>query len=161
MNKTALTIGGGIVLLIVTLTARLEGLISDQVLVWIAMIVLAVSASYAIAIGGTEWFKRRNFTQVQIECINDPHSDGCNEEKRRTYDAAVITGFLAMLTCGIIFILLQVPDWRYKVVIAVLWLLASAFVGVTAPLVWRLFRKRYLIIAGENEAMDRPADKIE
>jgi hypothetical protein len=159
MNSTALKISGAIALLGVTLIGRLNGLISDQVLIWIAMIVLAIAASYAVAIGGTEWFKRRNFSQKQIACINDPYSIGCDKEKRRTYDVAVITGFLAMLTCGIFFILLQVPDWRYKVVIAVLWLFASVFVGVTAPLVWRLFRKRYLIIAGENEAMDRPTDK--
>jgi membrane protein implicated in regulation of membrane protease activity len=160
MNKTNLTIGGGIILLIVTLTARLEGLISDQVLIWIAMIALAVTASYAVAIGGTEWFKRRKFSQKQIDCINDIHSTECDEEKRRTYDVAVITGFCSMLLCGVVFILLQVPDWRYKVVIAALWLLACVFVGLTAPLVWRLARKRFIKAADEvedeAEALVRP-----
>lgn len=161
MNSTTLKIGGAIASLAVLLIGRLNGLISDQVLIWMALIAGMIAASYAVAIGATEWFKRRNFTQAQIECINDPHSDGCNEEKRRTYDFAVYAGFAAMFTCGIIFILLQVPDWRYKVVIAVLWLFASVFVGVTAPLVWRLFRKRFIAVAGENEAMDRPPEKTD
>lgn len=151
MNKTNLTIGGGIVLLIVTLTARLEGLITDQVLIWIASIILAVAASYAIAIGGTEWFKRRTFSQKVIDCINDIHSTGCDKQKRQTYDVAVITGFFSMLSCGVIFIIPQVPDWRYKVVIAVLWLIGCVFVALTSPLVWRLFRKRFLKAAEEDD----------
>jgi hypothetical protein len=151
MNAKNLTIGGGLVLLVVTLTARLEGLISDQVLIWIAIVAGMITASYAVAIGGTEWFKRRSFSQKVIDCINDIHSTGCDKQKRATYDVAVITGFLSMLTFGVVFITLQVTDWRYKVVIAVLWLIGCVFVGLTAPLVWRLFRKRFIKAADEDD----------
>jgi hypothetical protein len=163
--KNVKTIGGILLLLAATLSARLEGLVSDQVLVWIALVAGMIAASYSVAIGGTEWFKRRKFSQKQIDCINDMHSMECDEEKRQTYDFAVICGFSAMLVCGVIFILLQVPDWRYKVVIAVLWLFACFFVGLTAPLVWRLLRKRFIKVADEDEheaeALQRPGEKLE
>src|SRR5689334_7220371 len=161
MNSTTLKIGGALVLLAVTLIGRINGLITDDVLILIAVFSVMVAGSYAFAIGFTEWFKRRKFSQIQIECINDVHSTGCDKEKRRTYDVAVRSGGGAMATCGIIFILIDGADWRTGIVVAVFWLFASAIVGVTAPLVWRMFRKRYLTIAGENEALDRPADKTD
>lgn len=158
MNAKSLTIGGALVLLACGLIARLEGLISDQALIWAAMISGMVAGSYILSIGGTEWFKRRTFSQLQIECINDPHSTGCDKEKRKTYDFAVRSGFISMAACGAIFILLEGADWRMALVIAVFWVFASAIVGVTSPLMWRLFRNRFLYAAGENEALDRPSE---
>lgn len=163
MNAKTLTIGGALVLLAVTLIGRLEGLISDQILIWAAMIMVMVAGSYALSIGGTEWFKRRSFSQKQIDCINDPHSPGCDREKRQTYNVAVRSGFASMFLCGVIFILLEGADWKIAVVIAVFWLFGSAIIAVTSPLVWRLFRNRFLRLAeeNENEALDRPSEKPE
>jgi RsiW-degrading membrane proteinase PrsW (M82 family) len=158
LNAKSLTIGGALVLLAVTLIGRFEGLVTDQMLIWAAMIVGMAVASYAFSIGATEYYKRRTFSQKQIECINDPHSTGCDKEKRKTHDFAVRSAFLGMVACGVIFVLLEGADWRLAIVIAVFWSFLSAIVGVTAPLVYRLLRKRFLTVAGENEAMDRPSE---
>jgi hypothetical protein len=158
LNARSLTIGGALILLTVTLIGRLEGLISDQILIWAAMIAGMISGSYILSIGGTEWYKRRKFSQKQIECINDPRSSGCDKEKRQTYNVAVRSGFISMFLCGVIFILLEGTNWRIALVIAVFWLFAAAIVGVTSPLMWRLFRNKFLAAAGENEALDRPSE---
>lgn len=158
MNAKALGIGGALVLLAVTLIGRFEGLVTDQMLFWAAMIVGMAAGSYALAIGATEYYKRRTFSQKQIECINDPHSTGCDKEKRRTHDFAVRSGFSSMAACGVIFVLLEGAGWRLAIVIAVFWLLGCVIVGVTTPLIYRLFRNRFLKSTGENEAMDRPSE---
>jgi len=160
VNPKTLTIGGALVLLVVTLIGRLEGLVTDQMLLWAAMIIGMATGSYALAIGATEYYKRRTFSQKQIECINDPHSTGCDKEKRKTHDCAVRSGFGAMAACGVIFVLLEGAGWRVALVISVLWLIGCMIIGVTTPLIYRLFRKRFLSVAGENEALDRPNELL-
>lgn len=159
MNSTNLKIGGAAASLAVLLIGRLNGLITDQMLLWAAIIFGLAVASSAFSIGATEWFKRRKFSQAQIECINDPHSVGCDKEKRKTHDFAVRSGACAMFLCGVIFVKFQAPDWQTGIVIGVFWLILCGIVGVTSPLLWRLFRKRFLTVAGEHEALDRPTDK--
>jgi hypothetical protein len=161
MNAKSLTITGALILLAVTLIGRFEGLVTDQMLFWAAMVIGMAVGSYAFSIGATEWYKRRTFSQKQIECINDQHSTDCDKEKRKTYNFAVRSGFLAMAGCGVIFLLLEGATWRHTLVIAVFWLFGSMIVGVTSPIVWRVARNRFLNVAGENEAMDRPGEKLE
>lgn len=159
MNAKNLTIGGALVLLTVTLIGRFQGLVTDQALIWIALVAGMIAASYASAIGATEWFKRANFNQATIECINNPHSTGCDKEKRKTYNFAVRAGGFSMAACGVIFILLEGATWKQAIVIAVFWLFVSWIVGVTSPIVWKLFRNRFLRLAEEeNEALDRPSE---
>jgi ABC-type xylose transport system permease subunit len=158
LNTKSLTIGGALILLAVTLIGRFEGLVTDQMLLWAAMIVGMIFGSYALAIGATEYYKRRTFSQKQIECINDPHSTGCDKEKRKTHDFAFRSGFSSMAACGVIFVLLEGAGWRLAIVIAVFWLIGCAIVGVTVPLVYRLVRGRFLQATGENEALDRPSE---
>jgi hypothetical protein len=158
LNTKALGIGGALVLLAVTLIGRFEGLVNDQMLLWAAMILGMILGSYALAIGATEYYKRRTFSQKQIECINDPHSTGCDKEKRKTHDFAVRSGFTGMAACGVIFVLLEGADWRLAFVIAVFWALLSVLIGLTAPLFYRLVRNRFLKATGENEALDRPSE---
>jgi len=140
------------------LVGRATDLITDQMLIWGLLISGMATGSYALAIGATEYYKRRTFSQKQIECINDPHSTGCDKEKRKTHDCAVRSGFGAMAACGVIFVLLEGAGWRVALVISVLWLIGCMIIGVTTPLIYRLFRKRFLTVAGENEALDRPSE---
>ncbi len=160
MNAKSLTITGALVLLACTLIGRFEGLITDQVLIWAGLVVGMGIASWAFSIGATEYYKRRTFSQIQIECINSQHSTGCDKEKRRTYNFAVRSGFVGMVMCGVIFILLEGADWRIAVVIAVFWVFASMIVGVTSPLMWRIFRNRFLADPNieESEALNRPSE---
>jgi hypothetical protein len=162
LNAKSLTIGGALVLLAVTLIGRFEGLVTDQMLIWAAMIIGMAVASYAFSIGATEYYKRRTFSQKQIDGINNPHSTGFDKEKRKTHDFAVRSGFGSMAGCGVIFILLEGADWRIGLVIAVFWAFGSMIVGLTSPLVWRLCRKRFIKAADEDdehEALNRPTDK--
>lgn len=159
MTKT-LTIGGALVLLAVTLIGRIEGLVTDQALIWIALVVGMALGSYALAIGATEYYKRRTFSQTVIDCINTPSSTGCDREKRRTYNVAVRSGFGSMVTCGVIFILLEGANWRIALVIFVFWLFISGIVGVTTPILYRFLRGRFIkaIDDDENEALSRPPE---
>lgn len=160
MNGKAVGIGGALVLLACTLIGRFEGLITDQALIWAGLVVGMGIASWAFSIGATEYYKRRTFSQLQIECINSPHSMGCDKEKRRTYNFAVRSGFAGMALNGIIFILLEGATWRHALVIAVFWLHACAIVGVISPLMWRIFRNRFLTDPNieESEALNRPSE---
>jgi hypothetical protein len=133
----ALSIGGG------TLVLRLTDLISNQMLFWAFLVLVMLAASVLFSYLATEEYKRRNFTQEQIDCINTLHSPKCDKEKRMTYNYAVKSGRAAMAMCGVGFVLLEVPDLRYKVVIGVLWIFLILLAGFLSPIAWRI-GKEYL-----------------
>lgn len=126
-----------------TLVLRLTDRISDDMLFWAFLVLVMLAASVLFSYLATEEYKRRNFTQEQIECINTLHSPKCDKEKRMTYDYAVRAGRAAMAMCGVGFILLEVPDMRHKVVIGVFWIFLILLAGFLSPIAWRI-GKAYL-----------------
>jgi hypothetical protein len=122
---------------------RLGDIISDMMLFWAFLVLLMAAASVLFSFLATEEFKRRTYSQKQIDCINTLHSRECDKEKKETYAYAVKMGRVGMASCGVIFILLQETTWRHQVVIAVLWMFAVALVGYLSPIAWR-FGREYL-----------------
>lgn len=169
MNTKTLTIGGALVLLITTWISRVTGLVTDDQLLYafwclvdfliLTGIVLFFAAiSYGISWGATEAYKRLYH-----------HQKRWKEEavKRKIYRCAIWSGGLTMLTCGSLFLLAETLTSKEQVVVGIFWSLASAFVGLSSPFLWRwTFDKllprfnRFVTgkATGENEAMDRPSE---
>jgi hypothetical protein len=174
LNAKSLSIGGIILLALSTWASRVTGLVTDdQLLIALhfciqltllgCIILFFAAVSYGVSWGATEAYKRLYHHQKRWK------EEGV---KRKIYRCALYSGAGTMFLCGSFFLLAEDLTRNEKIVVGVFWLLACAFVGLTSPLVWRwTFDKvlprfnRYVSgktdERGENEAMDRPGDKLE
>ncbi len=172
MNAKSLTIGGILMLALSTWASRVTGLVTDEQLLialnfiiqlgLLGCIVLVFTAvSYGVSWGATEAYKR---------LYHNRKTWAAESVKRKIYRCALYSGAGTMLLCGSFFLLADDLTNKERLIVGVFWLLACLFIGFTSPLVWRwTFDKllprfnRYVSgkTDGENEAMDRPGERLE
>lgn len=161
MNAKSLTIGGAFTGLIVGVIYQYSELITPEFLLLAALILFFVFLSYGVSWTVTQAYKRLYMTPKQWR--SEPG-------KRKIYRCALYSGALTMGACGSIFVLVEDMTRAEQVVIGVFWVIASLFVGLSSPLLWRWTFDKLLprfnrYVAGktddneaECEALNRPSE---
>jgi hypothetical protein len=162
LNAKSLTIGGALVLLAVTLIGRLNGLITDDRLLYAFWALLAVTlsavVSYIISWASTDGYKKYNWP---------PNRWGEQAIKKKIFKVAWVSAGTPMALFGAV-ILVATTTGKALIFSGVVWLHFVALVSATSPWLWcfvfdnlmpRLKRwARGDDFEGENEAMDRPSE---
>lgn len=115
---------------------------NQELLNLLALIAGMALVAMAFTWGYIEWWKRGQFSPEVLQRTSKPYRgkgiDPDARERNLIYNRAVLIGFRANLSTGVVFLMIVGATARDWIVLVVAWLIWSAVVGFAVPWAWRV-----------------------